>query len=422
MRISYCNIQGRILDRPHSKCEIIVVIPCYAENEILHCLSSLNTCPVDDFLVEVILLINESIDVSLAHQAINELSYQEVLNFIHGNSNESIHFNVVYVSDIPTKIAGVGLARRLAMDVAVYMTGAQSIICNLDADCVVRSDYFQEIYRFFQQNKKIECGSIYFEHPTQSASKLNDQAIIQYELHLRYFIAMQRKINLPFAFQTIGSSFAIRANSYNSVGGMNLRKAGEDFYFIHKYAKKGTLGDIRTTVVYPSSRSSFRVPFGTGRAVGIMIDEDQSKYMTYDPRHFENLKDFAEAVSQFYHQDDISAIVSKFNKTLQDFLIEIGFSEKLTKIKENVNSETSFVKAFFQWFDAFKLMKYLHYCRDHSFPNLSVMEAIANAKEMLNIQANSLSSRETLMLLRKKALEEDYGGLSEVQTLSPNCQ
>ena len=69
--------------------------------------------------------------------------------------------------------------------------------------------------------------------------------------------------NLPYSFHTIGSAFALTASAYTRQGGMNRRKAGEDFYFINKLIKGEIFGEINDTKVIPSPRISDRVPFGT---------------------------------------------------------------------------------------------------------------------------------------------------------------
>ena len=73
--------------------------------------------------------------------------------------------------------------------------------------------------------------------------------------------------NLPYSYHTIGSAFAVSASSYAKQGGMNRRKAGEDFYFISKLIKGEKFGEITKTKVIPSPRISDRVPFGTGRSI-----------------------------------------------------------------------------------------------------------------------------------------------------------
>lgn len=52
---------------------------------------------------------------------------------------------------------------------------------------------------------------------------------------------------------------------------MNQRKAGEDFYFLHKFSILDQLGEINVEIVLPLARSSDRVPFGTGKAISQII-------------------------------------------------------------------------------------------------------------------------------------------------------
>ncbi len=83
---------------------------------------------------------------------------------------------------------------------------------------------------------------------------------------------------------------AVRAKTYAKVGGMNRRKAGEDFYFMHKIMPQGEFSEINQTCVFPSCRVSDRVPFGTGRAQTEWLREGKVELETYSPKVFEDLK------------------------------------------------------------------------------------------------------------------------------------
>ena len=93
--------------------------------------------------------------------------------------------------------------------------------------------------------------------------------------------------NLPYSFHTIGSAFALTASAYARQGGMNRRKAGEDFYFINKLIKGEVFGEINDTTVIPSPRVSNRVPFGTGRAILEGLNTQKDLSLTYDFQSFE---------------------------------------------------------------------------------------------------------------------------------------
>src|SRR5690606_11992981 len=128
-----------------------------------------------------------------------------------------------------------------------------------------------------------------------------------YEIHLRYFIGMQRWAGFPHAFQTVGSSMAVRARIYCQIGGMNTRQAGEDFYFLHKIIERGKFSDLNTTTVYPSPRISDRVPFGTGQSMKEQLILN-AKLTTYHPVAFMHFKRFIELIPLLY-----SSGISNFN-------------------------------------------------------------------------------------------------------------
>ena len=79
--------------------------------------------------------------------------------------------------------------------------------------------------------------------------------IAAYELHLRYYTHGLRFSNLPYSFQTVGSAMAVRCSAYQKQGGMNKRKAGEDFYFIQKIIALGGYSELNSTTVFPVSKN-----------------------------------------------------------------------------------------------------------------------------------------------------------------------
>ena len=182
---------------------------------------------------------------------------------------------------------------------------------------------------------------------------------------------MQRRIKFPYAFQTIGSSMAVKNSDYQALGGMNTRKAGEDFYFLHKFIKNGRFSELNTTTVYPSSRVSDRVPFGTGKAIKDLINQTNgdTEFYTYHPDSFYVIGEFLSKVCHYYQG------IYKSDGLLYPFLNNMNFIEKLNEIRSNTTSLENFVRRFYHWFDAFILMKSLHYLRDNFYPNITVLEA-----------------------------------------------
>ena len=136
----------------------------------------------------------------------------------------------------------------------------EGIIAGYDADCRCETNYLTALERHFHEHPRSSGCSIYFEHPLQGQlSPQIYEAAAAYELHLRYYIQALRYSGFPHAHHTLGSCMAVRADAYCEQGGMNKRKAGEDFYFLHKIIPLGGFTDLTATTVHPSPRPSDQV-------------------------------------------------------------------------------------------------------------------------------------------------------------------
>ncbi len=302
-----------------------------------------------------------------------------------------IDFHLLLDHSFGKKEAGVGLARKILMDEAVRRFNSlgvpQGIIASMDADAVVESNYLEALLKHFYKAVPgpnscfylAEGCSIYFEHPLESSdSEVYDpaiyDAIAQYELHLRYYLQSVRYTGYPYAYHTVGSSFAVRADVYCMEGGMNRRQGGEDFYFIQKVAQRGRFSDCLETCVIPSPRPSDRVPFGTGPVVG-RLSRSREPLTTYDPRPFEMLRQLFTRMENFYTGSGVADLEDSVPKVLTDFLETQQFEDALAEIRGNSASYPAFKKRFWRWFNMFRIMKFLHFARERGYPDVPVEEA-----------------------------------------------
>ena len=365
-----------IVSPPDVDLGLVVVIPALNEPDLLGALQSLLECDPPSCGIEVIVVINHRHDAPASVVAQNEQSRREATVWALDHSREGLQFHVIYLPDMPHKTGGVGLARKTGMDEAarrLYTSGnVAGVIATYDADCRCASNYMVELEHAFRTNS-IDGVSVHFEHRFDGLDASSKQAIVQYESHLRYFIGAQRWAGHPHAFQTIGSSMAVRASAYTAVGGMNTRRAGEDFYFIHKFTARNHFKDLVSTVVQPSGRRSDRVPFGTGKAVNDLLDGEAA--LTYNPQAFVDLKEFLASVDTLYRIAP-RPVLENLPESIKGYLISTNFEEALAEIRSNVAGEEAFRKRFFQWFNAFRLMKYVHFARDHYYPNVPIAEAL----------------------------------------------
>lgn len=358
---------------PSKDLKIIVVIPSFNEKDIQPTVNSLFlNQDVFSFNVEVIVIINNSQSEIEEIKEQNLLTLKKLLNLSKTYSNSNMHLIPVLIGDLDSKHAGVGWARKLGMDLATQRfktINFNGIIVGLDADTVVESNYFNSIYSSFSNNN-FSAASIHFEHPVSgdSFSDIHLEQIIYYELHLRYYKNSLKYSNLPYSFHTIGSAFALTASAYARQGGMNRRKAGEDFYFINKLIKGEIFGEITDTKVIPSPRISYRVPFGTGRAILEGLNTQRDLSLTYDFQSFEIIHSWINRIKNkdFKYEN--------FSVKLKAYMGESEWVKHHAMILNNTNSHENYLKFFYNIFDAFWMLKFIHFLRDNYYSNTSLLD------------------------------------------------
>ena len=361
-----------------------VVIPALAEaTTIPATLSSLAANPPDvlrDFLVLVV--VNHRTDASPDDKADNGTT----LGLLAGGDPRWDGLNLAWVDaasagrELPLKGGGVGLARRIGLDLALSrldaMNGEALMVC-LDADTLVRPDYLPALVRHFQQSA---CGAavIPFCHQRGPTAE-SDRLITRYELFLRGYLLGLALAGSPYAFHSVGSAMACRASAYVKIGGMNSRAAGEDFYFLQQLARTVGVEQLAGTIVHPSSRASHRVPFGTGRSVSRMQAGGEREQLFYHPACFRLLGAWLNLVADRPDADGstLQEQAGEISPCLGQFLELNHFEEIWNKLRRNNPAQAALTKAFHGWFDGLKTMKLIHHLSDGPFPRCQPDEALA---------------------------------------------
>jgi len=372
---------------PKEEVSIIIVIPCSNESNLLNTLESIYNCEIPQGKVEIIVVINASETATIKVINQNKKTIEEGGKWIKENEKTFINTYFIEENTLPQKHAGVGLARKIGMDEAVrrfeYINKPKGIILCFDADATCEKNYLLEVEKHFKYYSKSPACSIHFEHPTFGTSfnaEIYD-GIIQYELHLRYYKNGLSYAKLPYAFHTIGSSMAVLNDAYQKQNGMNKRKAGEDFYFLQKLIPLGGFTELKTTKVIPSPRVSDRVPFGTGRAMQEWLNNEEQQMLTYNIKSFIDLKHFVGVVPKIYTSSEVD-----IPKSVNSYLDTISFKENVLKIRRNSTSEKHFKHLFFNWFNAFKVLKYMHFARDYFYEDKPIVESANKMLALLYAQ------------------------------------
>jgi hypothetical protein len=397
-----------INEAPDKQTGIIVVVPSYNEPGIVRLLNSLLLCDEPDCKVEVIIVVNAP-DGASEECIVN--NKQSIINI---ESWKKEHLNCffrlfAFIADSSHKEWGVGMARKTGMDEAVrrfsIIGNHEGIILNLDADCLVKQNYFVAVNNELAGRKDRSACSIYFEHPLEGPDFPDSvySGIAQYELHLRFYFQALAFSGFPWVFHTVGSAIAVKAMAYLKAGGMNRKQAGEDFYFIQKLVPAGGFFSLNSTTVYPSPRPSFRVPFGTGASIEKLTKESKQDLLTYNVLSFSELKHFFEMTDRLFNcnPQELADYYELLPEGLKLFSVKSDWIDKMTEIKDNTSGVDSFKKRFFGWFNMFRIVKYLNYVHLEMFEKQPVVVSACDLLEKTGLNFRSDNPVELLKYYRK---------------------
>ena len=351
-------------DNPRSDTGIIVVIPCYDDEFIFTTLRSLDSADRPPCSVEVIVVVNSAEDTDVAVVEKNRRIYASLCE----KKDSYLNFALLpyIIEGVPHKIAGVGNARKVGMDEAVWrfavIENPRGVIVSLDADCLVSEDYFIEIYlRFYCSKDKPNACTLQYKHnfDEKMYSEQEISACCKYEMYLRYFRLAQKVAGIPVCMHTIGSCLAVTAEAYAKMGGMSRRQAGEDFYFLQKLAQQSPVVTISKPIVFPSPSVSERVPFGTGRSVKKIIETGSCK--VYNFGLFLLLRKFYSSFVELFDNEQC--------EIPNEIVVFVGEQKLLALVDEcrrNTSDRRNFVKRMFAKFDVFFMIRFLNSIGEHS--------------------------------------------------------
>ena len=372
--------QTEFLPHLHRTYQFVLVIPAF--DEPLNCLEQV--LPADLHQTLVIVVANSAVDSDPAAVAHTQAFLRQYTSQQDTNSLSPItRLSLPQKSDglivdcttdgrqLPAK-QGVGLARKIGSDLALACIHQGIVQCPwihcTDADVTLPQNYFDAS----PPPPNVAVAIYPFEHAPRH------DAILFYEISLRYYVVQLAQAGSPYAFQTIGSLLKINAHYYAVVRGFPKRKAAEDFYMLNKLAKTGHVLRLEDPVIQLASRVSKRVPFGTGAAMERLATYPQ--FDLYDPQIFQHLGMWLETIPTLWCDrppvQDLYQWWSESPLTLET-LLTLGLEKVLPHAYQQCRDVEHFQRYLWGWFDAFKTLKFIHTLRDHAFPNLPISEAIA---------------------------------------------
>ncbi|MEW6334637.1 MAG: hypothetical protein AB1558_10225 [Thermodesulfobacteriota bacterium] len=282
--------------------------------------------------------------------------------------------------EIPDRDGGVGTARKIGMDAALQVIGANEanggVIGCLDADTLVEENYLSAIWNHLNSGAHPASVTGYAHQKPGDPALL--AAICCYEIFLRAYVIGLAHAGSPYAFHSIGSTMCCTSAAYAAVRGMNRRPAAEDFHFLNKLAKIGPIGVLSATTVFPSPRPSKRVPFGTGQRMNRFLAGGTDEYRLYDPRIFEILKRWLALMATGADRDPDSILrdAGSIHGELAAYLRMCRFVETWRLIRQNSRDPGQLRRQFQTWFDGLKTLRLVHHLSRSTFSPVPMFDAV----------------------------------------------
>jgi hypothetical protein len=301
---------------------------------------------------------------------------------------------------------GVGLARKTGCDIALKWMSEAAIsgewIHSTDADALLPQDYFQQL----DSSNQHAVAAVYPSRHIPGADQKCNEATALYELRLHHYVLGLEYADSPYAYHTLGSCLAVKAGAYAQVRGFPKRAGGEDFYLLNKLAKLGPVEKLTGRCIELQSRSSRRVPFGTGPAVEKIACSEQPVELAlfYHPLCFAALRALLTAVPDLQHTDteDLCGLLGQggleqsLARVCCDVIETMGLCAALTHCRRQGKSPEQFLRQFHQWFDGFRSLKFIHGIRDAGWPQQSLPQLATLQPQLWPIETEAPSEVESL--------------------------
>lgn len=336
---------------------VFVAIPAMCESEYLPKTLNLLFSQKTKAKVKVFVCIN---------QPESYWSDEKRVHICEDNSKLFAYLNAIHTPDLKIidrsscgngwleKKSGVGHARRELLDNILQEANNDDVIISLDADTLFLENYIQSVIDNFSQNKNINAISVPYYHKIDNCEEKQGKAILRYELYMRNYLLNLLMIDSPYAFTALGSAIAIKVSALKKIGNITPFQSGEDFYLLQKIAKMGGLSVYNSQIVYPSSRPSDRVPFGTGPAVTKGMNDEWNSYPIFHHSLFEPIDKAYKHLHGLYENNDSE------NSIFLSFLEKTSKSKNIwTDLKNNVSDYEHFAKAFHQKADGLKILQFV---------------------------------------------------------------
>lgn len=246
---------------------------------------------------------------------------------------------------------GVGFARKTAMDHIARTASPDDILLSLDADTTFPDGYFQSVADTFSRIDNLVALAVPYYH-LLTGREGEDRAILRYEIYMRHYFLSLARLNSPYSFTALGSAMAVPVYAYRAIGGITPKLSGEDFYFLQKLRKYGSVGIWNPVMVNPAARFSDRVFFGTGPAMIRGAAGDWGSYPVYPLELFDQIGETYAMIERMYEQTTMTPVVRFLQKVFRE-------EDPFRPLRQNHKDRARFIRAFHEKLDGLRILQFL---------------------------------------------------------------
>ena len=343
-----------------SSYKYFIIIPAYSEYEyIFKTLESINN--------QNILLLKELLVIVV----INNSKLDKKNIFVNNNNSYNKLINIKYNFEfiaidcfsskhaLSSKVSGVGIARKIGMDYCIKYSLQDSLFCSLDADTIINQNYLDIIKTEFIKTQ-FSAAVVNFSHQLTNNTNIN-HIIIEYENILKNIAYEINNTGSPYGYVSMGSTILCTCEAYIAIGGIQPKKATEDFYFLQQLTKYNSMYQIKDILVYPSSRQEQRVYLGTGYRIKNFSKHNKFKDISFSPEGFQSLNLIYNIIDKNWNIDylKICKIFKTSDHKVYQYMQQNHFVSIFNKIQNNTKNKSQFITQFHNWFDSLKIYKFL---------------------------------------------------------------
>ena len=237
-------------------------------------------------------------------------------------------------------------------------------LCTSDADAILPQRYFSAL-----TDQPVRAAAVFpFTHC--GATGALGQVTALYEQRLDQYVRGLAWAGSPYAYHTLGSTIAVRAEAYAKVRGFPKRNAGEDFHLLNKLAKVGHIVSLEAPRIQIQARNSDRVPFGTGPAINQLLKhaDPELARIFYHPEVFSQLKSWLEVLPLSRSIDLRDLPLSQ--QTLH-VLESLGTESAIASARKTGKHAETFARHLHNWFDGLKTLRFVHGLQTRGLSNIS---------------------------------------------------